>query len=189
MENTPAEVPPSTDDTAVSSRLSEPVESQPTPLQPQHPSIKDDAFEQLKRDFDETIQTLGASSNLAKFKTEYEHLFASMCQARENEIRLLDKLQQVHNEVNSSNSKISGTAKVSQADRITIANLKKEVKKAWQAVEEANDKEIKSIETLSHLRLEVSDLQQNLSQTSTASIAQEQAVSELIRVLNLEDFD
>ncbi len=116
-------------------------------------------------------------------------LFQTFAQARENEVRLLTKLREVHNELVGSSTKMQTAMKMSHSDRITIANLKKEIKKAWQMVEDANERELKSKENVAQLKIEIAELQQTLQQTASTTIGQEQSVNELIRVRGIPYVD
>lgn len=146
------------------------------------PAIKDDVFTQMMTDFQQTLDTLSTDPVLQPFKDDYQKLLQTLVQSRDNEQKLISRLHEASTEIQGSTVKIQAAMKTSHTDRITIANLKKEVKKVWQMVEEANERETKSKESMQQLKVEISELQQILQRTANAGAGQERSVNELIRV-------
>ena len=146
------------------------------------PAIKDDVFTQMLAEFQQTLDTLSTDPVLQPFKEDYQKLLQTLVQSRDNEHKLISRLHEASSEIQGSTVKIQTAMKTSHTDRITIANLKKEVKKVWQMVEEANERETKSKEATQQLKLEISELQQILQRTANAGAGQERSVNDLIRV-------
>lgn len=148
-------------------------------------TLQDEKFHLVEAEVLKTLNELGDDETMAKFRLEYEKLFKTLVKSRENEKRLLTKCKDLNGEMNTNAVKVQAAVKMSQADRATIANLKKEIKKAWQMVEQMNERETRSKETIQQLKTEISSAQKLLEQGGSLSIGQENSVNELIRVCSL----
>ena len=57
----------------------------------QTPSIAEDAFEALERDFQDVLQELMGDKSLEKFRLEYEKLHQALRKSHESEKKLVNK--------------------------------------------------------------------------------------------------
>ena len=71
--------------------------------------------------------------------------------------------------------------KLSQDDQNTIANLKREIEKAWKMVDASHEKEARAKETIGQLKTEISNLSRLVEQGAGLSVGQENTVTELMR--------
>lgn len=144
--------------------------------------MQDDKFAAVEQEFERTMAELGDNEAMARFRTEYEKLHRTLLKSRDNEKKLLGKCKELNEEMLSNAGKLQAAVKTSQTDRTTIANMKKEIKKAWQMVETVNEKEARSKESLQQLKTEVANAQKILEQGAGLNVGQENSVNELIRV-------
>ncbi|KAJ3332380.1 hypothetical protein HDU76_000416 [Blyttiomyces sp. JEL0837] len=75
--------------------------------------------------------------------------------ARRNEQQLVKKCRDLSVELTANNNKVQAALRLSQADRSTIASMKKELKKAWKLVETGNEKDSRSKDAIARLKIEV----------------------------------
>ncbi|KNC50915.1 flagellar associated protein [Thecamonas trahens ATCC 50062] len=144
--------------------------------------IEASAFEALERDFQETLQQLVGDSSLAKFRQEYSKLHRALSKSYASEKRLLNRCKALQGEIVSNSAKVQQALKMSQEDQKTIAQLTKEIEKAWKMVDVANAKEAKAKETINSLREAIDKLKKLVEQGAGFSIGQENSVNELFRV-------
>ena len=72
--------------------------------------------------------------------------------------------------------------RLSQEDQKTIAQLRRELDKAWAMVDLSHKKETQSKETIQKLKVEVANLTRLVEQGAGLSIGQEQSVKELLKI-------
>ncbi len=58
----------------------------------------------------------------------------------ENEKRLQKRFKELNAELVSSAGKVGAALKISEADQVTIAALRREIEKAWKVVKDSQDK-------------------------------------------------
>ena len=144
--------------------------------------LADEKFQAVEEEFQRTMEELGDDDAMARFRAEYEKLHRTLLKSRDNEKKLFAKCKELNLELSANTIKVQTAVKMSQNDRQTIGNLKKEIKKAWQMVETVNEKESHSKETIQHLKSEISNAQNILEQGAALNVGQENSVNELIRV-------
>lgn len=64
---------------------------------------------------------------------------------------------------------------------MTIRSLKKEIEKAWKMVDASHEKEARARETISHLKMEISNLTRLVEQGAGISLGEETTVNELLK--------
>jgi hypothetical protein len=137
------------------------------------PPTQDEAAAQ---EFKDTIGVLGNVPQATqddpiflKMKDEYEKIHNLFVQSRRNENALIKRCREMTLELNSNASKVLAALKLSQNDRITISSLKKETKKAWAVVESLNEREDRSKDAISSLKVEVESLKASLNENGATS--------------------
>ena len=78
-------------------------------------------------------------------------------------------------------AKVQTALKLSEEDQLTIKSLKKEIEKAWKMVDSSYEKEARAKETISHLKLEISNLTRLVEQGAGMSMGEESTVNELLK--------
>jgi hypothetical protein len=76
-------------------------------------------------------------------------------------------------------AKVQTALKLSQEDQNTIAQLKKEIDKAWKLVQASHEKETRAKTTIAQLKLEISNLSNLVEKGAGLSLGQESTVHEL----------
>ena len=142
---------------------------EPEPVAQDEAAIKE--FQETMGVFSNANQETLDDPIFLKMKSEYEKIHGLFVQSRKNEKALMKKCRELTQELNSNASKVLAALKLSQNDRITISSLKKEAKKAWEVVESLNEREERSKEAISSLKVEVESLKTSLNESGlTASI-------------------
>ncbi|KAJ3108023.1 hypothetical protein HK100_003491 [Physocladia obscura] len=90
-----------------------------------------------------------------RMRAEYEKLHRLFITARRNNQGLVKKLRDMKSEIISNATKVEAAMKIFQSDRVLIASLRKEVKKAWGVVEMTKERELKAKETVFNLKHEL----------------------------------
>lgn len=103
-----------------------------------------------------------------------------MCDAG-NEKRLVKKCRELNAEIVANAAKVQTALKLSEEDQMTISSLKKEVEKAWKMVDASHEKEARAKETISQLKLEISNLTSLVEQGAGISLGEESTVNDLLR--------
>lgn len=150
-------------------------DSAPEPVAQDDPAIQE---------FQEAMGVLGNVSLEAqedpifqKMKGEYEKIHGLFVLSRRNEKSLMKKCRELTQELNSNASKVLAALKLSQNDRNTISSLKKETKKAWTVVESLNEREDRSKDVISSLKVEVESLKSALNEAGvTATMSPQTSV-------------
>ncbi|KAI9338738.1 hypothetical protein BDR26DRAFT_404213 [Obelidium mucronatum] len=101
-----------------------------------------------------------------RMRAEYENLYRLFITARRNNQGLVKKLRDMKNEIVSNATKVEAAMKIFQEDRILIASLKKEVKKAWTVVELTKDREIKAKDTVFNLKFQLDTVKKELGKVT-----------------------
>ncbi|KAI8609208.1 hypothetical protein BC830DRAFT_861244 [Chytriomyces sp. MP71] len=104
-----------------------------------------------------------------KMRVEYEKLYRIFIAARRNNQGLVKKLRDLKNEIISNATKVEAAMNIFQQDRILIASLKKELKKAWSIVELSKDRELKAKDTVFNLKFEIENLKREFATASENS--------------------
>ncbi|XP_030841697.1 cilia- and flagella-associated protein 58 [Strongylocentrotus purpuratus] len=145
-------------------------------------AIEDTAFEALEKDFQEVLNELMGDKSLEKFRSEYEKLHRALKKSHESEKRLMHKCRELNAEIVANSAKVSTALKLSQEDQTTIAQLKKEIEKAWKMVDASQEKEQRARETIQSLKLEITNLSRLVEQGAGLTMGQEHSVNELLKV-------
>jgi hypothetical protein len=101
--------------------------------------------------------------------------------AADNEKRLVKKCRELNSEIVANAAKVQTALKLSEEDQLTIKSLKKEIEKAWKMVDSSYEKEARAKETISHLKLEISNLTRLVEQGAGMSLGEESAVNDLLK--------
>lgn len=144
-------------------------------------SIEDSAFESLEKDFQEVLSELMGDKSLEKFRTEYEKLHRALKKSHDSEKRLMQKCRELNAEIVANSAKVATALKLSTEDQTTIAQLKKEIEKAWKMVDASQEKEQRARETIQSLKLEIFNLSKLVEQGAGLSMGQEHSVNELLK--------
>eukprot|EP01137_Pigoraptor_chileana_P008977 Opistho-2@56553 len=141
---------------------------------------EDNAFESLEKDFQEVLNELMVDKGLEKFRVEYEKLHRALKKSHESEKRLKQKCRELSAEIVANAAKVETAVKLSREDQNTIAQLKKEIEKAWKMVDASHEKEGRAKEAISQLKTEIANLSKMVEQGAGFSIGQEHNVNELL---------
>ncbi|XP_071828537.1 cilia- and flagella-associated protein 58-like [Apostichopus japonicus] len=144
-------------------------------------SFEDSAFESLEKDFQEVLNELMGDKSLEKFRTEYEKLHRALKKSHDSEKRLMQKCRELNAEIVANSAKVATALKLSTEDQTTIAQLKKEIEKAWKMVDASQEKEQRARETIQSLKLEIFNLSKLVEQGAGLSMGQEHSVNELLK--------
>ncbi|KAJ3282786.1 hypothetical protein HDU79_009664 [Rhizoclosmatium sp. JEL0117] len=101
-----------------------------------------------------------------RMRAEYENLYRLFITARRNNQGLVKKLRDMKNEIISNATKVEAAMKIFQEDRVVIASLRKELKKAWSVVEMTKDRELKAKDTAFNLKFEIDNLKKELAKAT-----------------------
>ncbi|KAJ3208212.1 hypothetical protein HDU82_002795 [Entophlyctis luteolus] len=104
-----------------------------------------------------------------RMRVEYEKLYRLFITARRNNQGLVKKLRDLKSEIVSNATKVEAAMHIFQSDRVLIASLKKEVKKAWSVVEMSKDREMKAKETILNLKIEIESLKKDVGYSNSAN--------------------
>ncbi|XP_018606357.1 cilia- and flagella-associated protein 58 [Scleropages formosus] len=144
--------------------------------------VEENNYEMLEKEFQEVLSELAGDANLEKFHVEYEKLTKALKKSHENEKRLMAKCRELNAEIVSNATKMTTALKLSQEDKITISSLKKEVEKAWEMVDTANDKEQRAKETIEGLKEEIANLTKIVEKRASASAGKDHTVTDLQKI-------
>lgn len=144
-------------------------------------AIESSAFEALEKDFQEVLQELIGDKSLEHFRLEYEKLHRALKKSHESEKRLIKKCRELNQEIVSNATKVQTALTLSKEDQTTIANLKKEIERAWKMVEASSEKEQRAKETIQNLKVEIQNLSQLVEQGAGLSVNQENTVNSLMQ--------
>eukprot|EP00388_Colpodella_angusta_P034098 GDKK01031395.1.p1 GENE.GDKK01031395.1~~GDKK01031395.1.p1 ORF type:complete len:895 (-),score=273.63 GDKK01031395.1:85-2769(-) len=139
------------------------------------------AFEQLEREFQEVLQELVGDKSLEHFRLEYEKLYRTLKKSHESEKRLIRKCRELNAEIVSNAARVQTALRLSSEDQATIAQLQREIERAWKMVEASQEKETKARETVVSLRSEIANLSKLVEQGAGLSINQENTVNDLLK--------
>mmetsp|Transcript_28676 Transcript_28676/g.66476 ORF Transcript_28676/g.66476 Transcript_28676/m.66476 type:complete len:866 (+) Transcript_28676:84-2681(+) len=142
--------------------------------------MESSAFEALEKDFQEVLQELIGDKSLEHFRLEYEKLHRALKKSHESEKRLIKKCRELNAEIVSNATKVQTALNLSKEDQATIANLKKEIERAWKMVEASHEKEQRAKETIHNLKVEIANLSHLVEQGAGLSVNQENTVNSLI---------
>lgn len=143
-------------------------------------AIESSAFEALEKDFQEVLQELIGDKSLEHFRLEYEKLHRALKKSHESEKRLIKKCRELNQEIVSNSTKVQTALTLSKEDQTTIANLKKEIERAWKMVEASHEKEQRAKETIQNLKVEIQNLSHLVEQGAGLSVNQENTVNSLM---------
>ena len=122
------------------------------------------SFEELEREFNEVINVLGEDPSLENFRIEYEKLFLTLKKTCHQEKQLIEKCQELNDELSSNAGKVNDVINQSKIDQNTIHLLKQDAEKAWSLVNASRTKENVISNTVDKLQEEVSGLCGQLEQ-------------------------
>ncbi|KAJ3262721.1 hypothetical protein HDU77_000237 [Chytriomyces hyalinus] len=114
--------------------------------------------EMVREESDSTDPPIPPEVALGIVKTEYEKLHKLFLQSRKNEQDLVKKCKDVSGQLMANSIKVQAALKLSQNDRATITSLKKEVKRAWNMVEAAGEKDQKNKNVIARLKIEINKM-------------------------------
>ncbi|KAG5488928.1 hypothetical protein JIQ42_00546 [Leishmania sp. Namibia] len=142
-------------------------------------SASDALFESLERDFKEAMSALEGEESLGRFRLEYEKLYKALKKSRASENQIVAQCQQLTQELLSNAAKMQAAVKLSQGDHSTIEALKKEIEKAWRAVDVANEKDQRALEMVKTLKQEIESLQSMVRDGTSLSTDHTSTLEEL----------
>lgn len=121
-------------------------------------SMDNDAFNELEKSFTETLNKMSGDDTLEKFKFEYEKLYEAFKKSHKGETRLISRVRELSEEIVENAKKVQTALKLSEDDQVTILDLKEEIKKAWNMVDAAHEKEMRAKDTIKELRKEIDEM-------------------------------
>ncbi|KAJ3416356.1 hypothetical protein HDV05_001924 [Chytridiales sp. JEL 0842] len=113
----------------------------------------------------------GSDDTIARIRDEYASLHKMFVKAHKNELALAKKCKEMASEFAANTAKVQAALKMAQADRMTIAGLKKEVKTAWKMVEVETEKESRAKEAVTRLKMEVDGLKRKFNVETSMPLA------------------
>jgi len=141
-----------------------------------------EAFEALERDFQDVLNQLMGDKNLEKFRIEYEKLHRALTKSYSQEKRLIKKCRELNGEIVNNAAKVTAALKLSQEDQQANSELRKELEKSWQMVDQAQEKELKAKDTINSLKEEITNLSKLVERGAGLSLGQENMLKELVKV-------
>lgn len=139
------------------------------------------AFEALEREFQEVLLELSGDEHLEKFRVEYDKLHRTLLRSHQHEKRLLQKVEELNEEILANASKIETAIMLSKDDQNTIMELRKEIEKAWNMVAASHEKEAKAKETIAQLTKELSKFSKLAENTTGVNNTDHEALNELLK--------
>eukprot|EP00727_Mastigamoeba_balamuthi_P004946 m51a1_g1445 hypothetical protein (1912) ;mRNA; r:130017-137422 len=128
------------------------------------------------------LTDLVGDRSLERFRVEYEKLHRALKKSHESEKRLIKRCRELNNEIVTNAAKVQTALRLSQEDQKTIAQLRRELEKAWKMVDLSHQKEAQAKETISKLKIEIANLTRLVEQGAGLSIGQEHSVKELLKI-------
>ncbi|KAF4750645.1 hypothetical protein FOZ62_012248, partial [Perkinsus olseni] len=124
------------------------------------------AFQNIEADLNTIIQDIlnddddasSSSSSLKHLKTEYYKLYKALQRSNDSERRLYNKYEHLKTEMKNNIIKVNTAIRLSEEDKDMIEDLKKETEKVWKMVEEADDNDMRSSNTMKALKNELNTL-------------------------------
>ncbi|KAF4658729.1 hypothetical protein FOL46_006854 [Perkinsus olseni] len=121
------------------------------------------AFQNIEADLNTIIQDIlndddASSSSLKHLKTEYYKLYKALQRSNDSERRLYNKYDHLKTEMKNNITKVNTAIRLSEEDKDMIEDLKKETEKVWKMVEEADDNDMRSSNTMKALKNELNTL-------------------------------
>ncbi|CCW69922.1 unnamed protein product [Phytomonas sp. Hart1] len=136
-------------------------------IQKEELSIGDNVLNKLRKDFQEVMEALKEEEGHEYFQSEYERIYLALRKSHESEKMLIGECQKMTQDLLGNAAKMQAAVKLSQGDHSMIEALKREIEKAWQVVDSANNKDQRARETVVSLRQEIASLQ-SLMEEGTA---------------------
>jgi chromosome segregation ATPase len=138
-----------------------------------------EAFVDLERSFTETLNKMSGDDTLEKFKFEYEKLYEAFKKSHKGEQRLITRVRELSEEIVENAKKVQTALKLSEDDQVTILDLKEEIKKAWNMVDAAHEKEVRAKESIKELRKEIDEMTVLIEKGTGLTADHEQQVEQL----------
>lgn len=145
-------------------------------------SHDDAVMQDMERDFQLVVKDLTGNESLGRFRVEYEKLHGAIRMAHENEMKLMGKCRDLHAEIVANATRITTATRLAQEDQSTIQALKKEIEKAWKTLDEAHEREDKAGETVTTLKMEISNLTRLVEKNASYATGQEQRYAECVNL-------
>jgi chromosome segregation ATPase len=142
-------------------------------------SLDTDAFNELERSFTDTLSKMSGDDTLEKFKVEYEKLYEAFKKSHKGEQRLITRVRELSEEIVENAKKVQTALKLSEDDQVTILDLKEEIKKAWNMVDAAHEKEMRAKDTIKELRKEIDEMSALIEKGAGLTADHEQQVEQL----------
>lgn len=147
-----------------------------------HLALEENAFEALEHEFQEVLNELMGDKSLERFRVEYEKLHRALKKSHESEKRLMAKCRELNAEIVANAAKVKTALLLSEEDRATITNLKKEIEKTWKMVDASHEKEARAKEAIKQLKMEIANLSKLVEQGAGLTMGQEHSVNELLKI-------
>lgn len=142
-------------------------EKERDPLDPENDA---DICTEMERNFTKVVSELVGDRSLDKFRKEYELLHDALLQSHEHNTVLIDKCRSLNQEIVSNANKISQVLNLSQNDQRTIQNLRMEFEKAWNLVQDSEERENQSQAVILNLHLEIQNLKELIEKATKSNI-------------------
>lgn len=144
------------------------------------PQLSAVALEALEQHYTEVLRELQAEPQLEPFRNEYECIHRLLGKSHEGERRLVEKVRELQAELGSHASKIDAAMGLSREDEETIANLRKEIEKAWALADSAHEREKESKELIEALKKQIFELDRLVEKSAGLSAGQETYLKDLL---------
>jgi chromosome segregation ATPase len=139
-------------------------------------------IEHYTKIFQEVIMDLENDEVLETFRQEYEVLHNSFFKCHQGEKRLIKKCQDLSAEISSCILKVRAADALSQGDHNTIDQLKKEISKARNKIEQSKETEVTLKEKIKQLKTDIKELDSQLKKGPSTVVGHDTTLTELGRV-------
>ncbi|KAL0476577.1 flagella-associated protein 58 [Acrasis kona] len=109
------------------------------------------AWSALEEEFREVVAELNELPQMNAFRIEYERLFKVLLTSHTHEIELRKRCEEFNQDIISTVTKVQQSLSTLKEDEQLIAQLKREIEKTWEHVDQSREKELKDLEQLNKL--------------------------------------
>lgn len=131
--------------------------------------------------YEEIINDAKNGGNFYTYQNNLEFIYDKLNQSIENEVKLKNLVDFLHNNNIELTNKIAQAVKLANTDQQTIFKLKMELENAWRSSYMANQKEKRTRETLNGMKLEISNLSKLVEQGVGLTMGQEYNMHQIIK--------
>jgi hypothetical protein len=131
--------------------------------------------------YEEIIAEAKSEPILSLYLQNFEFIYQIVKALIENETKLKNMIELLRNNNEELNDKFAKAFKLSSIDQQTIAKLRADVENAWRSTFIANQKEKRTRETVSTMKLEISNLSKLVEQGVGLTMGQEYNIHQILK--------